>query len=102
MKAKKTHIKRIVFSVVTILFFISALAHTVDVYLMTHHKKSFTLLNQKKIPVLIVDGFSNHDWKQTTIIIQWLLAKSGRFNVDVSTVPTDSIQLANWKPDFSK
>ena len=24
----------------------------------------------KAIPVLIVDGFSNHDWKQTTAVIK--------------------------------
>ncbi|QMU27119.1 ThuA domain-containing protein [Adhaeribacter radiodurans] len=57
---------------------------------------------QKTIPVLIVDGFSNHDWKQTTAVIKWMLEKTGRFRVDVSTVPLDSTQLVNWKPAFSK
>lgn len=38
-----------------------------------------TAQSKKPIPVLIVDGFSNHDWKQTTILmttvvraIEWL------------------------------
>src|SRR3712207_4071131 len=56
---------------------------------------------QKTISVLIVDGFSNHDWIQTTAVIKWLLEKSGRFRVDVSTVPTDSLQLKNWRPAFN-
>jgi type 1 glutamine amidotransferase len=102
MKVKGTHIKKITFAVVSILFFIWALAHTADVHVTSHNRKSFTLSTQKIIPVLIVDGFSNHDWKQTTTIIKWLLEKSGRFTVNISTVPTDSVQRANWKPHFSK
>jgi uncharacterized protein len=51
------------------------------------------------IPVLIIDGFSNHDWKQTTAVTKWILESSGRFVVDVSTVPTDSLQRDNWSLD---
>lgn len=58
--------------------------------------------NNKAIPVLIVDGFSNHDWKQTTLVTKTILEKSGRFQVDVSTIPTDSLALANWLPQFDK
>ena len=54
----------------------------------------------KPIPVLIVDGFSNHDWKQTTVVTKWILEGSGRFKVDVSTIPADSIQRLGWLPDF--
>ena len=54
------------------------------------------------IPVLIVDGFSNHDWKQTTAITKWILEKSGRFKIDVSTIPLDSIERMVWKPEFKK
>lgn len=54
----------------------------------------------KPIPVLIVDGFSNHDWRQTTILTKWILEESGLFKVDVSTVPSDSIQRLNWRPKF--
>lgn len=56
----------------------------------------------KPISVLIVDGFSNHDWKQTTTLTKWILEKSGRFKVDVSTVPSDSVEQATWKPEFKK
>jgi type 1 glutamine amidotransferase len=57
---------------------------------------------KKPIPVLIVDGFSNHDWKQTTTVTKWILEKSGRFKVDISTIPSDSIEQAAWKPEFKK
>jgi type 1 glutamine amidotransferase len=56
----------------------------------------------KTTPVLIVDGFNNHDWKQTTKVIKWILEKSGRFTVDVSTVPADSVERESWKPVFKK
>ena len=57
---------------------------------------------KKPIHVLIVDGFSNHDWKQTTTVTKWILEKSGRFQVDVSTIPADSIERTTWKPAFKK
>jgi type 1 glutamine amidotransferase len=57
---------------------------------------------RKAIQVLIVDGFSNHDWKQTTKLTRWMLEKSGRFSVDVSTVPEDSLLRLNWNPSFTK
>jgi beta-xylosidase/type 1 glutamine amidotransferase len=58
--------------------------------------------SKKPIPVLIVDGFSNHDWKQTSTVTKWILEKSGRFKVDISTVPIDSVEQLNWKPAFEK
>lgn len=51
--------------------------------------------------VLIVDGFSNHDWKQTTLLTKRILEESKLFKVDVSTVPSDSIERDKWKPNFS-
>lgn len=62
------------------------------------------VLAQKKKPilVLIVDGFSNHDWKQTTAVTKWILEESGRFLVDVSTIPVDSLNRSAWNPDFGK
>jgi len=56
----------------------------------------------KIIPVLIVDGFSNHDWKQTTKIVKWILEGRAHFNVDVSTVPIDSNERQEWLPEFHK
>lgn len=50
--------------------------------------------------VLIVDGFSNHDWKQTTRVIKWILEGSGKFKVEVSTIPSDSIERQKWNLDF--
>lgn len=57
---------------------------------------------RKQIPVLIVDGFSNHDWKQTTAVTKWILEESKLFQVDVSTVPMDSIAREGWNPEFDK
>lgn len=56
----------------------------------------------KLIPVLIVDGFSNHDWRQTTKVTKWILQQSGLFEVHTSTIPSDSIERLTWRPDFSK
>lgn len=54
------------------------------------------------LPVLIVDGFSNHDWKQTTKVTKWILERSGLFAVDVATVPVDSAARSVWRADFDK
>jgi type 1 glutamine amidotransferase len=53
------------------------------------------------INVLIVDGFSNHDWKHTTQLLKSILEETGEFSVSVSTFPgsgTDA--LDSWFPDF--
>jgi uncharacterized protein len=53
------------------------------------------------IRVLIVDGFSNHDWRQTTLLLRGLLDQAGGFNVEVSTMPEDgSAAWAAWRPQF--
>lgn len=65
----------------------------------------FILMAQEKkpLPVLVVDGFSNHDWRQTTAVVKRLLEGSGLFQVDVATVPVDdSLALAKWLPEFKK
>jgi len=56
-----------------------------------------------KIRVLIVDGFSNHDWRQTTAQIRGVLAPTGLFDVSVSTAPgkTNAEDYARWRPKFS-
>ena len=41
----------------------------------------------EKIKVLIVDGFSNHDWARTTALIRGVLEPTKRFRVDVATCP---------------
>lgn len=56
-----------------------------------------------KIRVLIIDGFSNHDWKQTTQLLRGILDRAGEFDVDVSTAPVDpeSAEWSAWHPKFS-
>jgi len=44
---------------------------------------------EQKIRVLIVDGFSNHDWKQATVLLRGVLKAAGGFEVSVSTAPID-------------
>jgi len=55
-----------------------------------------------KIRVLIVDGYSNHDWKLTTQLIRALLESTGLFTVDVSTSPASSTTPGwdAWRPRF--
>lgn len=59
---------------------------------------------QKQISVLIVDGFSNHDWQQTTRLVTQILTATGRFTVDVSTTPPtpNDPAWAVWNPAFEK
>jgi type 1 glutamine amidotransferase len=51
----------------------------------------------EQIKVLIVDGFSNHDWKHSTQLLQQILEGSGDFAVEVSTFDGDG-----WKPEFQR
>ncbi len=37
---------------------------------------------------LIIDGQNNHDWKNTTPVLKWILEDSGRFTVKVFTAPS--------------
>lgn len=70
---------------------------------------------EKKLKLLIVDGQNNHNWKQTTPVLQKFLTASGRFSVDVSTSPPrlgrkasadDKAESAkaweSFRPEFSK
>jgi type 1 glutamine amidotransferase len=58
---------------------------------------------QAKLKTLIVDGFSNHDWRKTTAFIQATLSETGLFEVAVSTSPgePDAAGWADWRPTFS-
>lgn len=53
--------------------------------------------------VLIVDGFSNHDWRLTTTLIRGILGPTGLFQVEVSTAPPtkDAPGWDAWRPKFS-
>jgi hypothetical protein len=57
----------------------------------------------RPIRVLIVDGFSNHDWRLTTRSIRAILEPTGLFSVEVSTSPPDAGAPGweQWRPDFS-
>ncbi len=67
------------------------------IILMAH-----TAFGLGKIKVLIVDGFSNHDWSYTTEIITAMLERSGFCEIDISTAPlNDDPGYHDWRPDFS-
>ena len=40
-----------------------------------------------RVRVLILDGYSNHDWRLTTALIRGMLEPTALFTVDVSTAP---------------
>ena len=63
---------------------------------------SFCQPASDKIEVLIVDGFSNHDWKQTTLVVKMILEKSGLFNITISTSPSEpgDPEWSSWRPVF--
>jgi hypothetical protein len=65
---------------------------------------SFAKPGSGKIRVLIVDGFCNHDWQQTTQLLRGILDRAGEFDVTVSTAPQDpdSPEWATWHPKFSR
>jgi hypothetical protein len=55
----------------------------------------------RPIRVLIIDGYSNHDWRHTTECAASLLLASGLCEVTVSTAPLNgSPDHAAWQPDF--
>lgn len=58
--------------------------------------------SKNQIKVLIVDGFSNHDWKETTKEVKAILEENGMFTVNVSTSPSTVEDAAwiNWNPAF--
>ena len=39
----------------------------------------FAKTHHGKIRVLIVDGFSNHDWQQSTLLLRGILESAGEF-----------------------
>lgn len=58
----------------------------------------------KKIPVLIIDGFSNHHWQLNTRYLKKILENSGKFNVSITTCPNQNSNYEDWKiwnPNFT-
>ncbi|MBC7784363.1 MAG: ThuA domain-containing protein [Burkholderiales bacterium] len=62
-----------------------------------------TAANERRIRVLIVDGYSNHDWQQTTKLIRGVIEPTGLFEVAVSTAPptAQSPGWDQWRPKFA-
>jgi uncharacterized protein len=81
----------------------AALVLCVIAILVASALPTFAKSSHEKIRVLIVDGFSNHDWRQTTQLLRGILDRAGEFDVDVSTAPQDpdSSEGAAWHPKFS-
>jgi type 1 glutamine amidotransferase len=50
---------------------------------------------------LIVDGQSNHNWKQTTPVLRRLLEETGLFAVDVATSPAKGQDMSGFMPNFA-
>jgi len=55
-----------------------------------------------KIKVLIVDGYSNHNWQLTTQLLKGILSPTHMFSVTVSTTPPAKSTEGwdNWRPQF--
>ena len=56
----------------------------------------------RPIRVLIVDGFSNHDWRLTTQLVRGIIEPTGLFTVSVSTAPSTAASPGwdAWRPAF--
>jgi len=55
------------------------------------------------LPTLIIDGQNNHDWKNTTPVMQKALEATGLFTVEVTTAPGGKgPDLEAFKPEFAK
>lgn len=68
-------------------------------------EKISDIVKQKKIPVLIIDGFSNHNWELNTEYLQKTLESTGKFKVSVSTCPNqkeNKTKWENWNPNFNE
>jgi len=56
-----------------------------------------------RIRILVVDGYGNHDWRNTTRYIQHILDESELFDTTITTYPLDGGANAQtrWNPAFS-
>jgi type 1 glutamine amidotransferase len=50
---------------------------------------------------LIVDGQNNHNWQETTPVLQSLLEETGLFSVDVATSPAKGQDMSGFQPKFA-
>src|SRR5688500_14712910 len=56
----------------------------------------------RPIKVLLIDGYSNHDWQRTTRLACGILENTGLFEVSVATAPatTNDPTYTSWAPAF--
>lgn len=54
--------------------------------------------------ILIIDGFSNHNWEQTTTLVKQFLEQSGLFKVSVFTLSgvNNDQEWENWEQSFAQ
>jgi hypothetical protein len=58
---------------------------------------------QGRIPVMLLDGQNNHDWRSTTPVLKKVLDETGLFETTIVTAPEiASSEFVNFKPDFSR
>ena len=57
------------------------------------------------VRVLIIDGQNNHNWKETTPVLEKIFGSNERFSLDVSTSPGNKAakeEWDKWRPEFQK
>jgi type 1 glutamine amidotransferase/cytochrome c2 len=55
----------------------------------------------QRIPVLIIDGQNNHNWRETTPVLKQELEQSGLFRVDVATITKEIASSKDFSPRFA-
>lgn len=65
---------------------------------------SIGLAAEPPVRVLIVDGFGNHDWRRTTMLVREVLERRSDFVISVSTAPADTAEpnYPSWNPDIAQ
>ena len=53
------------------------------------------------LTALIVDGQNNHEWQETTPLLEKALEQTGIFAVDVATSPPKGFDMSGFWPNFS-
>ena len=62
---------------------------------------SLEKVKTQPIKILIIDGFSNHDWQATTQALLSILKKDSSFSTEVSTIPPKKdVHWSNWLPEY--
>ncbi|MGZ8940456.1 MAG: ThuA domain-containing protein [Limisphaerales bacterium] len=59
-------------------------------------------LHAATIPILLIDGQNNHDFRATTPHLKKILEQTGLFTVEVATAPKKGGDMSTFRPDFSK